>query len=673
MKNKTLTLKEALIDGVRKRGVSEDTVLFDDVKVTSGGWKNPELNIIHKYLTEWDEIIMPGSNMSVLDLPTSEVDNNVIKYITEEISDKGFSAISGLESIADQLLERSVGKGFRPFIAYYKTPAGKKVKQKLGAGTSRTRTRLNLSNDFYYALKQIEDGFEKPLDKLTAQFMNMSGHRGQETARLNIENFLKEFSTEQGSDYGTDFNLHASGWEIKQGVSQTVHFTPLTKAVIYNALEIAKKEGRTSGPLFPDAQKVDNLIGKGLVDTFGNNSFAGYTKKKEGTKALNPTRAFLRKVFKGRIASAQKLSGFGDAYKDTVNLIQGIDMISTEGGYVPINEIEDDVNNIGKVLDDRYIAYSGHFHRDSFLGKNNLIIPEDLLEEINEVPKSTYIKGGKSYMNWMGKEAKNVLLTGKNKVDFKGSSEKIDLTAIEESIKRNNKLDKAVNEEAKKAKLIKQLLANNPQLTQTQALEKVNEILTDKRKIKTLSEKELENQKNYTNSKLKKNAEEVLKGRNNVDLSKKEGLRSLIDGLLDPDSDYFQKFMAGIDNTKTFLSGIQEGAMENYDDQVKAMEANRGRPPLERFMLGAGEAIGMSGRLVGKAARFVKPNIRDVAEREASDITGATAKITNEADQLEMQKQMAAIEDNMANVPEEDVVPETTEEKTQRELSELGF
>ena len=135
-----------------------------------------------------------------------------------------------------------------------------------------------------------------------------------------------------------------------------------------------------------------------------------------------------------------------------------------------------------------------------------------------------------------------------------------------------------------------------------------------------------------------------------------------------------QKFMSdAIQGTKTFLSGIQEGAMENYDDQVKAIEANRGKPPLEKFMLGAGEAIGMSGRLIGKAARFVKPNIRDVAEREASDITGADAIIKNEADQQKMQEQMAAIEDSMVNVPEEDVVPETTEEKTQRELSQLGF
>ena len=41
-------------------------------------------------------------------------------------------------------------------------------------------------------MKTIEDSFENPLDKLTAQFMNMSGHRGEETSRLMIENFLEE-------------------------------------------------------------------------------------------------------------------------------------------------------------------------------------------------------------------------------------------------------------------------------------------------------------------------------------------------------------------------------------------------------------------------------------------------------------------------------------------------
>ena len=34
---------------------------------------------------------------------------------------------------------------------------------------------------------------------------------------------------------------------------------------------------------------------------------------------------------------------------------------------------------------------------------------------------------------------------------------------------------------------------------------------------------------------------------------------------------------------------------------------------------------------------------------------------------------MAAIEDSMVNVPEENIVPETTEERTQRRMSELGF
>ena len=91
-----------------------------------------------------------------------------------------------------------------PLISYFKTPPGKKLKKKLQVGTQRAQPRLDLPNDFYYTMKTIEDSFENPLDKLTAQFMNMSGHRKEETSRLLIENFLPKKGIVAGSSsYGT--------------------------------------------------------------------------------------------------------------------------------------------------------------------------------------------------------------------------------------------------------------------------------------------------------------------------------------------------------------------------------------------------------------------------------------------------------------------------------------
>lgn len=53
-------------------------------------------------------------------------------------------------------------------------------------------------------------------------------------------------------------------------------------------------------------------------------------------------------------------------------------MISVEGGYVPVNTVEPNVNRMGQALDDKYIAYSGHGHVDAFIGNNELVVPEKL-------------------------------------------------------------------------------------------------------------------------------------------------------------------------------------------------------------------------------------------------------------------------------------------------------
>lgn len=82
---------------------------------------------------------------------------------------------------------------------------------------------------------------------------------------------------------------------------------------------------------------------------------------------------------------------------------------------------------------------------------------------------------------------------------------------------------------------------------------------------------------------------------------------------------------------------------------------------------------GIPGKVL-KAGKFILGNpVKNVADRPIEDPTGAQAELMEEGRQQRIQEQMAAIEDSMVNVPEENIVPETTEERTQRRMSELGF
>ena len=674
------TVKQAFIDAVNNRGVSKKSELFPDAKVQSGGWTKGQLSQINKWFNEWETIKSPDGSKSIIDMTVKEFsEKNNIKYLVETIAGDpdSFSGATAFETVADQAIGTHSGAAIRPFISYFKTPPGKKLKKKLQVGTQRAQPRLDLPNDFYYTMKTIEDSFENPLDKLTAQFMNMSGHRKEETSRLMIENFLPKKGIVAGSSsYGTKYNLHASEWVIKQGPLQTVHFSPLTKIVIYNALLQAEQQGRTSGPLFPNANQVDDLITDGLIDVYGEKSIAAYGAS--GVKEKNPSRALLRKAFKGRILSVVDLPGYG-FQKDTANLIQGLDMISVEGGYVPVNTVEPNVNRMGQALDDKYIAYSGHGHVDAFIGNNELVVPEKLYKKLNQIPNADFLKIEEGYLDWMPEKAQQTYLGGTKRVD-PVDSVKVDFTSIQENIKRNRdatkqkkRLDDAADIEKKKKILLEQLKANNPDANEIDLKRQVDSTLTGT----VVKKKKLDELKNFVDDEFSTETKKFLKDKN-VDASTPEGAEDLIDKLFGEADDLYQKFMTGAEKAFEYNpTGTEAGSLAGQMDILS--------DPNTYKKLGSA-AIGLAGagrRLATKAGRTILPqSLLEGKSDVASEFGGPVEE--DLANKLKLEKRFR--QEGEFAMPEEDKkgdinymveqeagVPQDQKSKQDVLQEELGF
>ena len=678
------TVKQAFIDAVNNRGVSKKSELFPDAKVQSGGWNKTQLNQINRWFDEWKTIKSPDGSKSIIDMTVKEFsEKNNIKYLSEIIAGDpdSFSGAKALETVADQAIGTHSGAAIRPFISYFKTAPGKKLKRTLQIGTQRAQPRLDLPNDFYYTMKTIEDSFENPLDKLTAQFMNMSGHRGEETSRLMIENFLPKKGIASGSSsYGTKYNLHASEWIIKQGPLQTVHFSPLTKIVIYNALLQAEQQGRTSGPLFPNANQVDDLITNGLIDVYGEKSIASYGAS--GVTQKNPSRALLRKAFKGRILSIVDLPGYG-FQKDTANLIQGLDMISVEGGYVPVNTVEPDVNEMGKALDDKYVAYSGHGHVDAFIGNNELKVPEELYDELNQIPNADFLKREKGYLKWMPNEAVQTYLGGTKRVD-PVDSVKVDFTSIQENIKRNRdatkqkkRLDDAADIEKKKKILLEQLKANNPDANEIDLKRQVDSTLTGT----VVKKKKLDELKNFVDDEFTTETKKFLKDKN-VDASTPEGAEDLIDKLFGEADDLYQKFMTGAEKAFEFNpTGTEAGSLAGQMDILSDPNTYKKLGSAAIGLAGAGKRFVAKGAV--KAGRTILPQSllegkSDVASGLGGPVEEDTAKKIESERRLRQEGEFAMPEEDKKGdinymVEQEAGVPQDQKSKQNVLQEELGF
>tara|TARA_R100001082_G_C4359772_1_gene158739 strand:- start:73 stop:2205 length:2133 start_codon:yes stop_codon:yes gene_type:complete len=379
-------------------------------------WKAGPINAFSSYLTQWENLKMPDSKMSVLDMPIEQFkDKSVLEYVAKKVKEKGFKYGASLETVFDQITKYSgYDTDKRYFTEFFGTRTGSKVKIKTGTGTGRGRKLVDLPNDIYASLREIEKGINNPLSRITAQFMNLTGHRGKEISTLNIEDFKKiEGTRGEGSSYGGKYNLHATGWGLKQNY-KAMNFTVLGKILIHNALMIAEKEGRTTGPLFPSAIAVDDIVTRGLIANYGEKAIETYVTGKEEAEAGSPTRALLRKLAKGRYLMSEGIAEFaGPFYKGAINILQGIADQSTENNYPSINDREGAINHVGKFVDNRFIAFSGSNNLYAFLAANNLEVPEGLNEYVKEqsTPDSRYLITGRNFLAWMPKEARAKLLT----------------------------------------------------------------------------------------------------------------------------------------------------------------------------------------------------------------------------------------------------------------------
>jgi len=662
--------------------------LFEQEVIRTGGSNRFKL---HAKLLDMEEVVakeISDTPFSLLDLTPNQILEN--KGLVEDILMDENSAYKKYEAnrrlkkpnvrpqlsqtvaTLDQIIGRVSGeksvfkKHFETTVEDYKVSAG--------AGTNPGQRNYKLGADFYERVGDEIAIMPKGANKNITSLLFLGGFRPDDVAKFRIEdiNFSTgaiETRTKTGAVYGvlsepildiikqqldeTGKTINDKGHIFKDQirmVSKTdkktkakysvAEFKPAVETEINNDLKNAGKvEYRSDDEI--DFKSKDITMKELRHSTEHVYNTAGHAE-------LDRELATLR-------VSSKKAKTTGEGYRQATPSIKKAreiqrQMIATKSAYLGAENVHVAMKKLGvKKLSDttKKIVVNISDLEDEFYFNHLQETNPELLSRIKKNPivegniSNTQQKLSKEFTKY--EDARFKLLTERNLADA----------------------DKIKKERLKSEKETFKLEQDNEEIR----------IEKEKIRLEKLAKRKADNIKKVLedsqDSKLSNSVSDI-SNKENLDLSDRKSVSKLFDSLLGKDKT--QKFMSdAIQGTKTFLSGIQEGAMENYDDQVKAMEANRGKPPLEKFMLGAGEAIGMSGRLIGKAARFVKPNIRDVAEREASDITGATAKITNEADQLEMQKQMAAIEDNMANVPEGDVVPETTEEKTQKELSELGF
>jgi len=565
-------------------------------------WKSGAINAFSSYLNNWENLKLPDKT-SVLDMPIEEFKKpSNLEYVAKKIKEQKFSYGTGLETVFDQITKYSgYDTNERYFTEFFGTRTGRKVKRQTGTGTGRGRKVVDLPNDIYATLREIEKGINNPLSRITAQYMNLTGHRAQETKGLKIENFLKsEGTVGEGSTYGTKYNLHASGWELKQGY-KAVNFTVLGKTLIYNALKIAEQEGRTSGLLFPSADAVDNIVTDGLKAKYGAGSIETYVTGKEVAESGDPSRALLRKLAKGRYLASEGIQEFsGQFYKGIINILQGIADTKTENAYSSVNDREGAINHIGEFVDNRFIAFSGSNNLVDFLNNNDLEVPEGLAEYVEEqkFPKSKFLITGRTFLSWMPKEARLKLLANEpvasvpvSKIDDVDIAEQREDTKVEKKVDRQKSLRKKIIDDVKeKQDDINKLtdIFKEQGDSEEKARQKAIDTLDGKVTKKTSLKQEninsiIDNSDPDVDSKIDK----IVKD-NNLDLSKPEDIAKLFTNKME--RTMLDDF---VNETTTFVSDAGEQIMDLMPDR----QSNLGK-------IGSAAA----GAIIqGVGGRFIKP------------------------------------------------------------------
>ena len=409
-----MNVTESLIEGMLKRGVQEgiDTSRFISylkpgqiIPISKGGFNEAAVTAAGNIIEDWNKITLKGYDVPVSQMPFNEFakPNNIENLIVNH----EWRAKGQISRYIDPMFERAgqdkVFKDARKIASKY---------DQKGIGTSQARTTKDIPAHVYKIIKDIEQtAFDNPVDKLTAEFMNITGHRGPETARLNIENFSKQLATETGGSYGQKWNLYAKGWERKEGSGKIKFFTPLAKVVIHNALLLAEKEGRTSGPLFPNAKIVEETIGNNLGARLGK--LSGYTEG-VGAKTFEAGRTLYRNLAKAAIRSTSAVEKYsGKIWNDWRFALEGGKKLSTDAGYFVVGDIESPINEIGQVIDDQYIALSDHRSPEAWAKKNGYEVPKELKEYIPNKINPKNIAPRKYFLGWMTDKLKSIYQSGK--------------------------------------------------------------------------------------------------------------------------------------------------------------------------------------------------------------------------------------------------------------------
>ena len=481
-----MNVTESLIEGMIKRGVKEgiDTSRFTSylkpgqiIPISKGGFNKEAVDAAGNVIEDWGKITLGGYDVPVSQMPFDEFakPNN----IEDLIGNHKWRAKGQISRYLDPMFERAgLDKVFKDAKKIAKAYGQK------GVGTSQARITKDIPPHVYKIIKDIEQtAFDTPIDKLTAEFMNITGHRGPETARLNIENFSKQLATEKGGSYGQKWNLYAKGWEMKEGSKKIKHFSPLAKVVIYNALLLAEKEGRTSGPLFPNAKIVEETIGNNLGARLGK--LAGYTEG-IGSKTFEAGRTLYRNLAKAAIRSTGSVEKYsGKIWNDWRLALEGGKKLSTGTGYFVVGDIESSINDIGRVIDDQYIALSDHRSPEAWTKKNGYEVPKELKEYIPNKVDPKNIAPRKYFLGWMTDRLKSIYQSGKvftsdiptTDVD----KQQILLEEANEAAKTKVDTEKSLYDTYKTGEINKKTaiedLMKNEGLTENEAIRKYDKIL----------------------------------------------------------------------------------------------------------------------------------------------------------------------------------------------------
>jgi hypothetical protein len=606
-----MKVKDLILEGIDYRGVQADafgttnTKFFnryidaDQVLKTGTGWTKAATDSFRNYLDDWSKIILKGQKIPVTEMNVDELFGN--KALIQELAGHDWRGKSGVSKWFNQLSAAATERNLTNIGKPWKLVTGKGKGAIKGLGTSIAQTRKDVPSHIYKIIKDIEQtAFTESLDKLTAEFMNITGHRGPETSRLNIENFKRTLATEQGSNYGLKkWNLHAKDWAMKEGSKKMGHFSKLGKIVIYNALLLAEEAGRTSGPLFPNAQAVENIIGTQLGKRLG--LIKGYTEG-VGEKVLTAGRTLYRNLSKGRILSTKEISEFVNA-DDARKLLES-GKTTTSAGYKVIGSVESSVNRLGEAVDDQYIAYSDHRSQDDWVKRNKYKVPPERFT-LRKSVLWKYIAPDDFFMGWMSDKLRGVYESGK--VFVKGKIPYTDVdpqeimleetqlaaegkAAIRKRIYGTYKQGKIDKKEA-----IKELIADEG-LTKAEATTKYNQIIAGKPITKY--------------SGFKKKLGEIF--------AKTKGYKlPVIGGIIAGSLDLFSESGAYEQPTEEEL---REAGLSQYDiDQGRTIE----KPwyePSEQWQAALGEAISpIGGRMIlGTGTTEERAEFQEVrGEREA--------------------------------------------------------